>query len=276
MNKSNLLFKLLTIIIIAVMMFACSPKKTEEQKSIPDSDPGSVSMPVDSALNIKQPTLSSAESPANNFFKYLDFERTTYSDIRIWGWSRDGKVAYSNYISFEGDVFFVFILDMVNDKVLWKNRLDFFEDPHPYEEGYNWFNGDFYLDFINNFKSICVQNGIEFIQTEFKELPIRYNNQTVNIILEKHETSLSSLERENLLIIGGNYDGYKVIAENQGRQKIIHEKNFTVYADDVFICGYFISPFENRALIVVGEFAHSWEGSDVTYSFAGCHLSIGF
>jgi hypothetical protein len=276
-------------------MFSCSPKNTEKRKAAGEGvaglqtehetaqDSTTASVPDLVSIPNEQFTLSSTEPPANNFSKYLDFERTTYSDIRIWGWSRDGKVAYSNYISFEGDVFFVFILDMVNDKVLWRNTLDFFDDPHPYEENYHWFDGDFYLDFINSFKNKCVQNGIEFIQTEFKELPIRHNNQTVNIILEKNETSLSHSEMDNLLIIGGKFEGYKIIAENQGKQKIIlekdfniHKSNYTIYADDIFVCGYFISPFENRALIVIGEFAHSWEGSDVTYSFAGCHLSVGF
>jgi hypothetical protein len=84
------------------------------------------------------------------------------------------------------------------------------------------------------------------------------------------------VERENLSIFG-RYESYKIIAENHGRRKTICEKNFTtIYADDVFLCGYFLSPFENRALIVTGVFAHSFEGSDVTYSFAGCHLSVGF
>jgi hypothetical protein len=285
MNKTDLLFKLLAIPIIAVIMFACSPKNTEKQKALGEEnidlqtesetvrDSATVSIP-DSALDNKQ--LSSAGPPAYNFSKYLDFERKTHSAINIWGWSRDGKVAYSNYVSFEGDVFYVFIFDIINDKVLWQSALDLFNDPHPYEEGYNWFTGNFYLDFINNFKKVCSQNEIEFIQAEFKDIPIKHDNQTVNIILEKNKTPLSSLERENLLIIGGDYDSYKIIATYQGKQKIIKEKSLAVYADDVFICGYFMSPFENRALIVIGEFAHSWEGSDVTYSFAGCHLSNGF
>jgi hypothetical protein len=272
MNKTDLLFKLLAIPVIAVTMCVCTPKNTKDSTSasIPDSTP------VDSTLDIKQSILSLTEPPVQNFFEYLGFTRPTYSEIKIWGWSKDGKVAYSNYISLEASDLVVIIFDIVNDTILWKNTLYLLADPYPYEEAYNSLDCTYYSAFINNFRKICVQNGIEFIQAEFKDLPIKHDNQTVNIILEKNETPLSSLEREDLLIIGGNYDGYKVIATHQGKKKIIKEKSLTVYADDVFLCGYFLSPFENRALIVIGEFAHSWEGSDVTYHFAGCHLSAGF
>jgi hypothetical protein len=288
MNKSYLLFSLF-ILIIAIIMFACTPQKNKKQQATEDNTAGlqtesetaqdstTSSMTADTAIDNKQFTLSSAEPPAQNFFEYLDHERMSFSEIKIWGWSRDGKVAYSNFITLEASDLDVIIFDIIDDTVLWRSRLDLFDDPHLYEENYGWFKGNYYLDFINNFKNVCIKNGIEFIQTEFQKNPIEHDNQTVNIILEKNETPLSFVEMENLGIIGGRYESYKIIATHQGKQKIIKEKSFTsIYADDVFICGYFMSPFENRALIVIGEFAHSWEGSDVTYHFAGCHLSTGF
>jgi hypothetical protein len=279
MNKTDLSFKLF-IIIIAVIMFACSPKNTESRKATGESVAGLQTEPEtaqDGATTSVPDFIPSPAPPSQNFSEYLDYERRTFSEIKIWGWSRDGKVAYSNFITLEASDLDVIIFDIINDTVLWRNRLDLFNDPHPHEDGYDWFKGKFYLYFINDFKNVCVQNGIEFIQTEFKNIPIKHDNQTVNIILEKNESPLSSFERENMAIFG-KYESYKIIATHQGKQKIIKEKSFTgtIYADDVFICGYFLSPFENRALIVIGEFAHSWEGSDVTYTFAGCHLSMGF
>ncbi|MDR0321665.1 MAG: hypothetical protein LBI28_09195 [Treponema sp.] len=262
MKKITLLFLLLPV------LFGCTPKNDTVQRATVDRI---CVLPVDDS-----PDFHDIEEAYVDFFKYSEFNLPTYSHIKIWGWSKDGKVAYSDYLSFEGEFLSVYILDFINDKILWKNTLDLYRDPRLDEASYDRFNGDYYLDFINNYRKVCVQNGIEFVQTELKKLPIRENNQTVNIILQKNESPLTALERDDLMIYG-KYDSYTVIAENQGNRKTIQEKNFTaVYPDILFLCGYFMSPFENRALIVTGVFAHRWEGSDVTYTFAGCHLSNGF
>jgi hypothetical protein len=200
----------------------------------------------------------------------MSWKPKTYSDIRIWGWSTDGKIAYSNQREHEGSVITVFIFDIINDKIVWQNSL-YLSDIY--------FSNDYfviYTNFIINYKNICDQYGIIFIQTEFKGLPIKHNNQIINIIVGKKETSLSLVELEDLLQYGGRIESYRVIAENQGKQKFIHERVFDIYANDVFVCGYFISPFEDRALIVIGEYAHVWEESAVVFSLIGCHLKVGF
>jgi hypothetical protein len=45
---------------------------------------------------------------------------------------------------------------------------------------------------------------------------------------------------------------------------------------NVVIYGYFISPFEDRVLIVAGEYVWGFEGYDVRKFLIGCHLSTGF
>jgi hypothetical protein len=208
--------------------------------------------------------------PATDYLKYMSWKPRTYSDIRIWGWSTDGKIAYSNQREHEGSVITAFIFDIIEDKVVWQNSL-YMSDIYSSNDYFFM-----YTNFIINYKNICDQNRIKFIQTEFKELPIKYNNQTVNIIVEKKETSLSHSELEDLLQYGGKIESYRIIAENRGKQKLIHERAFNIYANDIFICGYFISPFENRALIVIGEYVHAWEESTVVFSLIGCHLTVGF
>ena len=289
MNKEAPLLKLPGITLVALMVLACSPKNPSEPAhaeahAVTKATARVAGLQAENVGQLAQAEPQSAESHSADplssdprsvdYFKYLDFERRTYSDIRIWGWSRDGKVAYSDFLSHEGDRFTVFIFDMINDKTVWQKTFDllayYFSDDH--DENFDIYNSDFTVDF----KKVCVQNGIEFIQTEFAELPVRHNNQTVNIILEKNETSLSHNELEDLGQYGGRIDSYRIIAENGGRRKTVCEKDFLIYANDVFVCGYFLSPFEDRALIVIGEFAHGWEESVVTYSLIGCHLSIGF
>jgi hypothetical protein len=209
-----------------------------------------------------------------DFRQYSNITEYSYSSVRIWGWSRDSKVAYSNNKDIEGrggSIITVAIFDLINDTILWKNSLDTFsfwgED---YLEQYNIAYDNFILDFIN----ICGQNKIEFIQTEFLNMPIRHNTQTVNITIEKINRSNSD---EYDLVYWGRIGSYKIIAENQGRRKTIHEKTFSRAAVDVFVCGYFISPFENRALVVVGELIRVFEGYGIDeYVLIGCHLSEGF
>ena len=275
MSKMESFIKITAALIIAVIAAGCSPKKTDEQKTIDaDTEPHTeleleMEQEVDAVyvINSDINQLIQDKTYFIDYFKYLDFALPTYSDIRILGWSKDGKVAYSNYRVHEGIELSVYIFDIINDKIIWRN---FAYDGNA-ESG-----NDFYLDFINDYKKVCVQNEIEFIQTEFMNLPARHNNQTVNIILEKKITSLGFNQLEDLGQYGGTVEGYTVIAENQGKRKVITDKNLQMYANDVFLCGYFISPFENRALIVIGEFAHVWEGSAVSYYLAGCHLSAGF
>jgi hypothetical protein len=216
------------------------------------------------------------DPPVIDFFQYSDFEPMyKWSNIRIWGWSKDGKAAYSNnkFIDGRGGVITtVIILNLKTDAVLYRNSLDSidFEDFDDYEERYN----NAYRNFIANYRNICTQNGIEFIQTDFKNLPIKHNARTVNIIIEKIEKTGTREEWE--IERYGKIGSYKVIAKNQRRQKIIHENTFRNAAFDVIVCGYFISPFEDRALVIVGEYVGVFEGKDVEYVLIGCHLSDGF
>lgn len=217
----------------------------------------------------------SQEIPAIDFNQYLNFKPMyTWSNIRIWGWSRDSKIAYSNdkYIDGRGGVITtVAIFDLINDVIIWEKMLDSFN----YEEEENEIiYSDAYNNFIIDFRKTCEQNRIEFMQTKFLNLPIRFNKQTVNIIIESNKKSDVREEWESDFY--GDIGNYKTIAENQGIKKIIHEKTFSTAAVDVVVCGYFISPFEDRALIVIGEYVRVFEGWDIEYVFIGCHLSVGF
>ena len=210
-----------------------------------------------------------------DYFQYLDFNpRRIHSDIRLWGWSRNSNVAYTNNIDLEpndGRIFAAVIFNTINDTVVWQDSINS-----------NDFEGNAYnaaLEvFIDNFKNTAVQNGIEFMhnatqfpaQADFRGLPIRHNNQTVNIIVETGEITGDWHE------VFGNIGSYRIIAERGGRRKTIHEKTLNRPVKDVIACGYFLSPFENRALIVVGEYEWAFEGYDVKYVLIGCHLSAGF
>jgi len=242
-----------------------------------------------------------------DYFQYSDFNpRRIHSDIRLWGWSRNSNVAYTNNINLDpmdGYIFTAVIFNTINDTVIWQDSIN----SNDFEE--NAYNAALEI-FINNFKNTALQNGIEFMhnatefpaqiatqfpaqiatqfpaqiatqfpaQADFRRLPIRHGNQTVNIIVETGEITGDWHE------VFGNIGSYRIIAEiatefpaqRGGRRKTIHEKKLNRPVKDVITCGYFLSPFENRALIVVGEYEWAFEGYDVKYVLIGCHLSIGF
>ena len=223
-------------------------------------------------------SVSEPEPSDVNLNKYLNFEPMyTLSNIKIWGWSNDGRIAYSckKFIdSRGGSITTAFILNSIDDVILWEDSLDSFNyDEEDYEE--NEIYKAAYVNFIDNFRNKCVQNGIEFLQTDFLNLPVRHDNQTVNITIEKKEKSDDGWD-EDMTLLFGNIGSYKITAEDRKKEKTIYEKFFRMAAVDVVICGYFISPFENIALIAIGEYIRVLEGYDIEYTFIGCHLSDGF
>lgn len=280
----------LIILLVGVIIIfnSCSGKKenatqTEivtlqnETESITDIIDNSNNQIADKqALHLASDAQFITEISAINLNKYLDFEPMyTWSEIKILGWSSDSKIAYSDkkYMDGRGGIITtVVIFDLVNDKILWENALDS-EDYGGYDDNIIYDNA--FNNFIMNFIDICGINKIEFLKTEFLKSPIIHNNQTVNITVDKKEKSDDDWE-EDMSSIFGNIGSYKIIAENQIGKKIIHEKSFRLAAVNVVVCGYFISPFEDRALIVIGEYVRVFEGCDIEYKFIGCHLSNGF
>jgi hypothetical protein len=110
-----------------------------------------------------------------------------------------------------------------------------------------------------------------FIQAEFKKLPIKHNNRIYNVIEEQNKRDDSDDYGYDTI------ESYKIVVDTQGKSKVINEDTFsgpTVF--DVFSLGYFISPFENRALIVIGRHIRHWEGTNNDYILLGCHLDSGF
>lgn len=198
--------------------------------------------------------------------------------IRIWGWSEyDNKVAYSiqERDSWSNETDFVnwYIFDFVGDKVIWHEstahkRLndDFlFKDiPIPTHEELFEYSYNLHKDKINEmFKKHDIVN----ISVPYKPLPIIFNNKT-------YTCNVSKFDEDKYIGI----NEYTVTVEVDGKKKIIKHKKFNGYEmiDDVYLCGYFISPFEERAIIVIAERDFTVEEYELRYYFIGCHLEKGF
>jgi hypothetical protein len=191
-------------------------------------------------------------------------------DVRIWGWSNNGKVAYSTLYEWSEiipSINFV-ILDLVSDRVLFKLRMSTYDENFELrlrdEDIFNM-NRTVILNALQT-HNIILHNRIEQ-KTEFLQFPIRRNNliyecQVINTEYGKNNNG------ENGVL------GYSVMVTVNNKRKIIG--NFIPpFVDEINIKGYFLSPFENRIAVVVAEWGWYQYGAR-EYRFTGCHLDVGF
>ena len=209
------------------------------------------------------------------------FSQTEEGPIKIWGWSKDGKVGISEFNGTHGRIR-AMIINTVDDKILW-------EKPCP---GYYYYEDETekkafekaYSELINEFQNVCKQQyGIELQEmdaiapselsnthsgtnliTSITISEIQYNGKTYNITVIQQSK-------------GEESGGYTIIAEVDGKKKTIFStgeiKGFWHYSTTFF--RYCISPHGDRALIVIKNWTlfaeESW-----SYRYIGCHLSSGF
>jgi len=222
-----------------------------------------------SAQNIKLP-------PEVDLLKYIDVDKNNSwvgsfigpGIIRIWGWSKTGKIAYSiedvgAYSGFMEVIFIIF--DYVNDNTLLKidvNALDIDNDEAVAQDLFNHIK--------NKISDALKTHNITEQYAEFLPFPIKKNNTAYNI-------NISGFTSGEDMWGAIPITGYTVSVTAKGKTKIIMVNDYT-RASKVYVCGYFISPFENRALIVLAEQTPpEFEGDVYLYLvFSGCHLDQGF
>ena len=153
------------------------------------------------------------------------------------------------------------------------------ENRYVWEKGSTWDNWNaFEVDegltpddvFIQEFRNACIANGIEFVQAEYRKLPIVHNNKTYNVIFDINKTEVEFADAPVI-------DNYKIIVETQGERKImLFEVDTRSELFNVFPVGWFLSPFENRAFLVNITHALAGMGAYTDASFVGCDLDGGF
>ena len=184
-----------------------------------------------------------------------DIEVNAVSEFYLFGWSRDGKIAYADasFYDMRGthDARFV-IMDLVTDKVVWS----------AYKESEEGFPTEAFLrEKAPEIDANLRAAGIEFSVPQYRKFPMEGIPVAVTLDVRRKNDD----EMEKLI---------SLLASRNGRAKTVVEP-FDAVAEDAFLCGYVQSPFEPRALIV---YAHSFafEGCNIQYHLAGCHLTAGF
>ena len=201
-------------------------------------------------------------------------------DVQIDGFSRSGKVAFIVKTGIEGrggTITDAYILDLIEDKIVYQNSID---DYYFYQVLYNYdgktINSLYnlaYALFLSDYKEKSEQNEIVFSTVGFNNLPINLNNQLINITLEKSKVNKTFIGDESWRNNAYTFQ-YQAIAESGGKRKTITSGEEFAY--DILLCGYFMSPFENRALVIIEVVRPDFEWyPEMRYIFAGCHLTSG-
>jgi hypothetical protein len=209
--------------------------------------------------------------PEIDLFQYNDparHQNYSFQSARIWGWSRDGKVAYSieGYEHDEaGYDSKLLIFDLITDSVLYTLYLDSYH--------HNLEGDALYHVYRYSIENAMRAYAIADIRTGFLPFPFRRNNLAYNASVIDIKYGMYDDNGDDINIM----QSYKVLVTADTRRKIIGTFTPKPGTHRVHICGYFLSPFENRALVVAAEEWRWFRGSaGLRYLFSGCHLGAGF
>ena len=212
--------------------------------------------------------------PKSDLFQYTvstsNRPLNTFPDVRIWGWSRDGKIAYSiekENPGVGGQVIDFIILNLINDSVVFNLEMEGYDDTSglyiPVEALYNMHR----VVISNALRTHNIAGGRnDFLRFPFRRNDIMYNSQI---------TGIQRLTSE--FGFGNVVSRYTVLVTADNRRKVISNLNvINSETFEVYIAGYFLSPFENRILVVIAEEHWVWGDGAITYRFSGCNLGVGF
>jgi len=279
------------LIILMLMIPSCSGRKTQDNNAEQntggkhdayeekDSNVNSLRDPLESITAdagddepaIENNTQEMILPPKINLFQFNKKSYNSsygYPDARIWGWSKDGKAAYSIETDIDGRggriINFV-ILNLITDEAVYELDIDSFNfDDVDNETLYKIFR----IDILSAMKEHDITSEL----TPFLSFPFKRNNIEYNA----HISDIEYKDDQNGFI-DRIVSGYKVsVTANNGGKIIDSSAPGRSITGFVYVCGCFLSPFENRAMVVIAEESWVFEGTELFYKFAGCHLGAGF
>ena len=234
------------------------------------------SSPVPVALSVT--TQGFSLPPGIDLFQYSasasgSFNMYEFPSARIWGWSTTGKIAYSveRKVDGRGGRIINFIInDLITDNIDFELRIDSF-NLDGYNDNYS-FEDLFYIYSPAILDALRSYNIVQEQKNDFLSFPLRKNNITFNsqiidlgYVNDEFGMFEEAVSRYSVLVTADNRK--KVIAS------LIPVSSVTGY---IYICGYFLSPFEDRIMVVTAEEAFGYEGTMPNFRFHGFHLGVGF
>ena len=279
--KKNVLWAAAGIALVLALpstLAACNTAKKAAQRA---------DAPIDvSAAKDGEPALSGEPAGINahdikvpekiDFFQYIVPKGIIYDyshpyngiygfpDVRIWGWSTNGKIAYSIERNREGrggmSIHFI-IFDLVDDAIDFEITID--SDDYTID-GIDENTAE-YLYALNKENILNAINENKIIDKENRYLPLPARIKNVDYVCH------SKIDYESEPEFYDKIKEYSIIVNRNNKSKTVKTAT-NVEAIAVYICGYIKSPFEDRILIVTAEEKWGFEGSELYYYFVGCHL----
>lgn len=189
----------------------------------------------------------------------------SYPDIFPIGFSKDGCFAYITCKGVDGrggsDVVFT-IIDLVTDDIPKKTVYQ-----TEYSSGL-----DAVKEFIkaegNAVDEALKETSIEIMNCTWKDFPINHKGKKISVQIEKQDTGKKMYDFLTLL-------NYEVTAFNEdGGKKTLARKTEQI-CEDIYVCGYFENPFEQRIAVIIGEEKIGFEGAhEIDYEITGCNLNV--
>lgn len=271
MNKKGFIGIIILLAGVILIFTACSGKKAspalKEQK-----------FPISPVINSTVDNHSEMEKSKQEFTIPPEIKPSQYLKaisgfndspcIRLWGWSNNGKVSYSIETGQDarGGVIIEFVvLDLVSDKTIFNLTMDSFD------------HDDVEVKALYNLYRVRISDALKAhnitrAKTEFSKFPIKKNNTGYNCQIVNAEYKKDEYEFFEKVV-----SKYEVLVTADNKKKIIsNSKPISSTTGYVYVCGYFLSPFENIALVVVAERRRGFEGTELVYRFHGCNLETGF
>lgn len=191
--------------------------------------------------------------------------------FRLWGWSKDGKIAYSMERAIEGrggaQIEYI-VQDMVSDEVLW-NYPDDSDSWDSYDESVDGSYAEYSYKHAADDLEAALE-GYEIIRStpEYRNFPIKASGRSYSVSVKVEKERKPSLEDA--------IASYSVqIARDDGKSKTV-TKSSEVKAVAVYVCGFFASPYQARVAIITAEERFVFEGTEIFYAISGCNLKVGF
>ena len=211
--------------------------------------------------------------PRVDLLQYVDSDSSSVKSnsryARIWGWSEDGKIAYSVEGALNSETTFEIefvVLDLVTDNVLFNFTV--------YDNEW-WAPGEAEVEIMLNRRRPSIldamkTHGIIEQRTDFMPFPFHRNGTVYDAQIVDIEYGITEFWDFEVPV------KYSVLVTANGKGKTIGSFIPYPWLGSVHVCGYFISPFEDRALAVVAEVLGQYQHGGVLFKFSGFHLEKGF
>jgi uncharacterized protein (TIGR02145 family) len=203
----------------------------------------------------------SGHDPAGGFVSG-NYGANGATGISVFGWSGTGNVAYmidGGCGEFRGGFcHHVVVRSMVTDRVVFTLKIDSedYEEEKTFEQ--------IYALKKKEIAEALEKHEIVERKADFLKFPLKTGNV-------EYKCHLNRIKKDE----DGKITGYNIVIVKNGKEAKKIESVSKCYADTVFVCGYFLSPFEPRMLAVTATNTQ-FEGNNFGISFNGCDLSKGF